>query len=44
MFDLTSTCVLFGRRNVGKSHMIRGLCYDLFKNGGKIKDTYKQPS
>ena len=40
MFDLTSTCVLFGRRNVGKSHMIRGLCYDLFKNGGKIKDTY----
>ena len=40
MFDLTSTCVLFGRRNVGKSHMIRGLCYDLFKHGGKIKNTY----
>lgn len=40
MFDLTSTCVLFGRRNVGKSHMIRAICYDLFKHGGKIKNTF----
>lgn len=35
LLDLTSTVCIFGKRHSGKSVLIRDLCYNLWKSGGK---------